>query len=66
MTTRKLERVTFRLIVMECCSQVLCWVNPRFPNYCPECGKPVYPDVKMWVRKRDDDAELVIHETGGN
>src|SRR5262245_26836305 len=28
--------VHFRLIQMPCCGQMLCWVNPRLPNYCPE------------------------------
>lgn len=42
-------RVHFRVAVMQCCHVVLCLVNPRFPNYCPECGKHVYPDVKQWV-----------------
>jgi hypothetical protein len=23
----------FRLIQMPCCGQLLCWVNPRLPNY---------------------------------
>jgi len=23
----------FRLILMPCCGQMLCWVNPRLPNY---------------------------------
>ncbi len=37
----------FRLIQMPCCGQLLCWVNPRIPNYCPECGKFVYADIKQ-------------------
>jgi hypothetical protein len=43
------QLVQFRLIQMPCCGQSVCWVNPRFPNYCPECGKFVYPDVKAAV-----------------
>lgn len=39
-------RVMFRLFQMPCCSQLLCWVNPRFPNYCPECGKHVFADLR--------------------
>jgi hypothetical protein len=23
---------------MPCCHILICWVNPRRPNYCPECG----------------------------
>lgn len=41
------EPVLFRLIVTPCCGQMLCWVNPRLPNFCPECGKSVYMDLKF-------------------
>lgn len=41
------ERVHFRFISMPCCGQLLCWVNPRLPNYCPECGKRVYAQIKF-------------------
>lgn len=33
------EMVKFRLFQMPCCGYLLCWVNPRLPTYCPECGK---------------------------
>lgn len=33
------ERIMFRLLQMPCCGIMLCWANPRLPNYCPECGK---------------------------
>lgn len=36
------ERIHFRLIVMPCCSYQVCWVNPRLPSHCPECGTRVY------------------------
>lgn len=36
------ELVPFRLIQMPCCHTLLCWVNPRRPSYCPECGKHVF------------------------
>lgn len=52
------ERVQFRLLVMECCGVQLCWVNPRLPNYCPECGKHVYPQVRGMVTFLDTDATL--------
>ena len=32
------QQVTFRLLQMPCCNILICWVNPRRPNYCPECG----------------------------
>jgi hypothetical protein len=35
------ERVKFRLFVMPCCANQLCWVNPRLPTHCPECGERV-------------------------
>lgn len=56
-----IERVTFRLIRMPCCGQLLCWVNPRFPNFCPECGTNVMLTAKQEVRYRDDKAELHTH-----
>lgn len=55
------ERVTFRLIVMPCCSQQLCWVNPRFPNYCPECGARVFGKIRECVVVTDDNAALKIN-----
>ncbi|KKM25041.1 hypothetical protein LCGC14_1599000 [marine sediment metagenome] len=52
------ERIHFRLIHMECCGQLLCWVNPRFPTHCPECGRTVYPQVKGWVTMEDTNAHI--------
>src|SRR3954464_12239419 len=43
----------FRLIQLPCCGQMLCWVNPRLPNYCPECGKYVFAEVKSCVLMSD-------------
>jgi hypothetical protein len=40
-------RVEFRLIQTPCCSTLLCWVNPRIPNYCPECGKHIFRELKF-------------------
>lgn len=54
------ERVVFRLIEMPCCKLQFCWVNPRFPNYCPECGKFVYPQVQKGVLVKDEDAFLKV------
>jgi hypothetical protein len=34
--------VQFRLLQMPCCNILICWVNPRRPNYCPECGSRVF------------------------
>lgn len=57
-----MERVHFRVFVMPCCGHMLCWVNPRFPSYCPECGNHVYPGVKGAVTLSDDDARLTFKE----
>lgn len=58
-TSTHRERISFRFIRMDCCGQQLCWVNPRLPTYCPECGKSCYPHVKSWVLSRDDNAHLI-------
>ena len=34
------ERVHFRFIVCTECQHQICWVNPRLPSFCPECGRP--------------------------
>lgn len=57
MTAVSNEKVWFRLIQMPCCHTLLCWVNPRKPNYCPECGKHIYLRVKS--------GEGVLRETEG-
>lgn len=38
------EQVPFRLLRMPCCHTLICWVNPRRPNYCPECGTRIIQD----------------------
>ena len=40
------ERVHFRLSFMPCCGHLYCRVNPRLPNYCPECGEWVFAQIK--------------------
>lgn len=57
MTTTS-EQVQFRLIRTPCCSTLLCWVNPRLPNYCPECGRYIYPEVRGCVLQEDQSAWL--------
>lgn len=54
------ERVPFRLIQTPCCSTLLCWVNPRLPNNCPECGTFIYPAVKSCVMLYDSNALLQV------
>lgn len=52
------ERIHFRLMVCQECSFVMCWVNPRFPNYCPECGKFIYSTIRGGVVLTDENATL--------
>lgn len=40
------QQVRFRLIETPCCHTLLCYVNPRIPNYCSECGARIYAQVK--------------------
>jgi hypothetical protein len=53
------ERVIFRLMRMPCCGHMLCWVNPRRPNYCPECGTP-FLNWGDSVLHRDENALLCV------
>lgn len=55
------ERVKFRLIQTPCCGHMLCWVNPRLPNFCPECGKKIFTSLKFEIGhiiNCDDNAHL--------
>lgn len=54
------ERIQFRLFRMPCCGQLVCWVNPRSPNHCPECGENVFLTIKQSTIFRDDDAMLTF------
>ncbi len=58
--TRTTEVVPFRLLRMPCCGTLLCWVNPRLPSHCTECGKMIYPEIKSCVLHRDDGATLKV------
>ena len=57
------ERVHFRLIQTPCCGSLLCYVNPRLPNYCSECGKYIHADVRAGILMSDDNAELKYDES---
>lgn len=52
------ERVHFRLIEMPCCHHMFCNVNPRWPSYCPNCGRHVYPEVRGCAVVSDGKATL--------
>lgn len=57
-----IERIHFRLLVTPCCTTQLCWVNPRLPTYCPECGARVYPEIRSEVRVSDENATIKYSE----
>jgi hypothetical protein len=59
MTDTVTERVPLRVLHMECCGHVLCWVNPRMPTHCPECGEACYARVRSWVMLLDEEATLL-------
>ena len=52
------ERVHFRYIACPKCTHQVCWVNPRLPSFCPECGGHIYPDVRGAVLISDPNASL--------
>lgn len=54
----KTEQVKFRLYDMPCCGHSLCWVNPRPPTFCPECGRLVFDKLKGRELVIDDEAIL--------
>ncbi len=64
MFTKTTQRVPFRLLHMECCGTLICWVNPRFPNYCPECAARAYPMVRGYVTASDEHATLITRIEG--
>jgi hypothetical protein len=60
------ERVRFTLIVTPCCHTMLCYVNPRMPNYCSECGERLFamkknPEAILFT---DYDAQLKYNDGG--
>lgn len=57
------EFIKFRLFNMPCCHIQICWVNPRLPTYCPECGTRVFAKLKFNQEHTvfsDDNAQLKI------
>lgn len=59
------QSVQFRLLQMPCCHILICWINPRRPMHCPECGERVFhhfPKERWeatfspaWLRIENDD-----------
>ena len=59
----------FRYIECPECSVRLCWVNPRLPNYCPECGKHIFLKLKfggLVVEGKNVWIEMEVEDDGGN
>lgn len=55
--------IKFRLIQTPCCSTLLCFVNPRLPNYCSECGARIFMLLKQHpehILVTDDNAQLSV------
>jgi hypothetical protein len=62
------ERVPFRLLSCPKCRFLCCWINPRLPNYCSECGKAIVAWNER-VMMADDEAILTTKGpqlAGGN
>lgn len=51
------ERVNFRMFRTPCCGHQLCWVNPRLPTFCPECGT-LFDRRYMIVMIHDENAMI--------
>lgn len=64
--TKETQMVPFRLIQCPKCRTLLCWVNPRLPNYCPECGVWVLPEIKSNVLQHFHNAWLTYEIDSGN
>jgi hypothetical protein len=61
---KTVEVIKFRLIQTPCCGTLLCWVNPRLMNYCPECGVGIYMKVKFGECTILNDEEATLHYNG--
>mgnify|MGYP001594985441 CR=1 FL=1 len=60
------EFVKFRLIRMPCCGTQICWVNPRLPNYCPECSAEILAQLRLspeCILFTDEEARLLYSTT---
>jgi DNA-directed RNA polymerase subunit RPC12/RpoP len=57
---RTSQGIHFQLFQMPCCGQLLCWVNPRLPNHCPECGTHVLVQLKSGEHTRVNDYHAVL------
>ena len=59
------QRVQFRLLQMPCCNILICWVNPRRPMYCVECGTKVFHHYprERWDATYSDATLRIENET---
>ncbi len=59
------ERIHFRIFICPLCSHQFCWVNPRLPSHCPECGGSIIGHLmadKARTVVDDPDARLRYHD----
>lgn len=61
MNDESYERVPFRFLSCPDCAHQICWINPRLPSYCPECGVDFRGRIKQRVMMSDDEAVLMTH-----
>lgn len=54
------ERVVFRMIQCPKCNHLLCWLNPRLPTYCNECGQMIIGAL------RTDPSKIVVADHGAH
>jgi hypothetical protein len=40
------EGSQLRMLSMPCCGHALSWLGSRLPNFCPECGKLVFEQLR--------------------
>lgn len=56
------EFVKFSMLSMPCCHTQLCHVNPRLPNYCPECGTRINMKFHPESIVFSDDSARLLHK----
>jgi hypothetical protein len=59
------EKIPFRLFHMPCCKEMVCWIMPRYPTFCPRCGKHILLELKSGEYTRIIDDEAVLNRRGG-
>lgn len=59
------ERVPFRLIICEHCAHNFCWINPRPPTYCPECGQNIFAHIRENTLVNEPAWLRIVYGSGG-